>query len=34
LYISKSIFEAHGGEISAQNNSEGNGATFSFTIPM
>jgi signal transduction histidine kinase len=34
LYISKSIIEAHGGEISAQNNSEGNGATFSFTIPM
>jgi signal transduction histidine kinase len=34
LYISKSIIEAHSGEISAQNNSEGNGATFSFTIPM
>jgi signal transduction histidine kinase len=34
LYISKSIIEAHGGEISAQNNSDGNGATFSFTIPM
>ncbi len=34
LYISKSIIEAHGGEISAQNNSDGNGATFSFTIPI
>jgi signal transduction histidine kinase len=34
LYISKSIIEAHGGEISAQNNSDGNGAIFSFTIPM
>jgi signal transduction histidine kinase len=33
LYISKSIVEAHGGEISAHNNSDGNGATFSFTIP-
>jgi signal transduction histidine kinase len=31
LYISKSIVEAHRGEISAHNNSDGNGATFSFT---
>ena len=34
LYISKSIIEAHRGEISAHNNSDGNGATFSFTIPL
>ena len=34
LYISKSIVEAHRGEISAHNNSDGNGATFSFTIPL
>jgi signal transduction histidine kinase len=34
LYISKSIVEAHGGEISAHNNSDRNGATFSFTIPL
>ena len=34
LYISKSIIEAHRGEISAHNNSDGNGGTFSFTIPL
>jgi signal transduction histidine kinase len=34
LYISKSIIEAHGGRIWAQNNAEGKGATFSFSIPM
>jgi two-component system, OmpR family, sensor histidine kinase VicK len=34
LYISKKIIEAHGGEIWAQNNEDGKGATFSFSIPL
>jgi len=34
LYISKSIIEAHGGKIWAENNSDGRGATFSFTLPV
>lgn len=34
LYISKSIIEAHGGKIWAENNSDGRGATFSFTLPL
>ena len=40
LFISKSIIEAHGGRISAQNNGnmintkEKRGATFSFTLPL
>lgn len=34
LYISKSIVEAHGGSIKAQNNPDGKGATFSFTLPL
>jgi two-component system sensor histidine kinase VicK len=33
LFISKSIIEAHGGKIWAENNSDGKGATFSFTLP-
>lgn len=33
LFISKSIIEAHGGTIWAENNSDGKGATFSFTLP-
>jgi signal transduction histidine kinase len=33
LFISKSIIEEHGGKIWAQNNANGGGATFSFTIP-
>jgi two-component system, OmpR family, sensor histidine kinase VicK len=34
LYISKSIIEAHGGKIWAENNSDGSGATFTFTLPI
>jgi signal transduction histidine kinase len=34
LYISKSIIEAHGGKIWAENNVSGIGATFSFTLPL
>jgi signal transduction histidine kinase len=34
LFISKKIIEAHGGRIWAQNNSNGKGATFSFTLPI
>ena len=34
LFICKSIVEAHGGSIWAENNSDGKGATFSFTLPL
>ena len=34
LYISKSIIEAHGGKIWAENNSDGKGSTFTFTLPL
>jgi signal transduction histidine kinase len=34
LYISKSIIEAHGGKIWAENNKGGRGATFIFTLPI
>jgi two-component system, OmpR family, sensor histidine kinase VicK len=34
LFISKSIVVAHGGRIWAENNSDGKGASFSFTVPI
>jgi signal transduction histidine kinase len=33
LFISKSIVDAHGGTIWGQNNKDGKGATFGFTLP-
>jgi signal transduction histidine kinase len=34
LFISKSIVEAHGGQIWCRNNDQGNGATFAFCLPI
>jgi signal transduction histidine kinase len=34
LYISKNIIEAHGGRIWAENNRDGKGANFTFTLPL
>ena len=34
LFVSKGIVEAHGGRIWAENNPDGIGATFSFSLPL
>jgi len=34
LFISKSIIEAHGGKIWAENNQDGKGVTFTFGLPL
>ncbi|HKG30942.1 MAG TPA: ATP-binding protein [Nitrososphaeraceae archaeon] len=34
LYIFKNVIETHGGKIWAENNPDGRGATFSFSVPI
>jgi signal transduction histidine kinase len=34
LFISNSIIQAHGGTMWAENNADGKGATFTFTLPI
>jgi len=34
LFVSKSIIEAHGGKMWAENNADGNGSSFSFSLPL
>jgi signal transduction histidine kinase len=34
LFISKGIVEAHGGKMWAENNADGKGATFAFSLPL
>jgi two-component system, OmpR family, sensor histidine kinase VicK len=34
LFLSKNITEAHGGRIWAENNPDGIGATFAFSLPI
>jgi signal transduction histidine kinase len=33
LYLSRKIIEAHGGTIWAENNNDGKGSTFGFSLP-
>ena len=34
LFISKGIVEAHGGKMWAENNADGRGAAFFFSLPI
>ncbi len=34
LFLAKNIVEAHGGKVWAENNKDGKGATFTFTLPL
>jgi signal transduction histidine kinase len=34
LFVSQNIIEAHGGKIWTENNSDGKGSTFSFSLPL
>jgi two-component system, OmpR family, sensor histidine kinase VicK len=34
LFFSRAIIESHGGKIWAKNNSDGNGATLTFSLPI
>jgi signal transduction histidine kinase len=34
LFISKSIIESHSGKIWAENNADGKGSTFYFSLPL
>jgi signal transduction histidine kinase len=34
LYLSKKIIEVHGGKVWAENNKDGKGSTFAFTLPL
>jgi two-component system, OmpR family, sensor histidine kinase VicK len=34
LFLSKGIIQAHGGKMGAENNKNGKGATFRFTLPL
>ena len=34
LFLSKNIVEAHGGNMWAENNADGRGATFAFSLPL